>query len=167
MLSLTRKAGYGLIAMAHLAHYPGQRVSAREIALKNRLPVSLVMNVMKRLCAAGYVKSVRGAGGGYLLVGRPEDILIGPLLDEIDGPVRDSRCKREDRGLPPRPHDKPCPNTDTCPHANPVHLIHRKIRDFLQKVSLADIMSGQGNTSHQASDGTGENECSKGSDDGA
>lgn len=158
MLSLTRKAGYGLIAMAHLAHHPGQRSSAREIAQKHHLPISLLMNVMKNLCVAGYVKSVRGAGGGYYLLGRPEDILLGPLLDEIDGHVRDSRCKREEFGLPPRPHDKPCPESDTCPHANPVHLIHRKLRDFLQNVSLADIMGSQDNASHLASVDTVEND---------
>jgi len=165
MLSLTRKAGYGLIAMAHLAHHPGQRASAREIAHNHHLPVSLVMNVMKNLCAAGYVKSVRGAGGGYYLLDRPEDITIGPLLDVIDGHVRDSRCRREDRGLPPRPHDKPCPESNTCPHANPVHLIHRKLRDFLQNVSLADIMSNRGNASHLTSVAAAENDGAKGTND--
>lgn len=167
MLSLTRKAGYGLTAMAHLARRPGQRVSAREIARENRLPVSLVMNVMKRLCAAGYVESVRGAGGGYSLVRRPEDIILGPLLDEIEGTVRDSRCKREDLGLEPRPYGKACPDADTCPHGNPVHRIHRKLRDFLQNVSLADIMGSRGNMSGLASVGTGADDGSKETNDDA
>jgi len=48
MLSLTRKAGYGLIAMAHLAHHPGQRVSAREIA-QNPLARSSRLRAGERL----------------------------------------------------------------------------------------------------------------------
>jgi Rrf2 family protein len=155
MLSLTRKAAYGLIAMAHLARQGGQTVSARRIASENHLPVSLVMNVMKRLCAAGYVNSVRGAGGGYTLARRPEDIILGPLLDEIEGPVPDARCRRGDHGLTPRPPGQPCPDADTCPYGDPVHRVHRKLRDFLQNVALADIMSSRIDASHPAAEGIG------------
>jgi Rrf2 family protein len=167
MLSLTRKAAYGLIAMAHLACRGGQRVSAREIARENHLPVSFVMNVMKRLCAAGYVQSVRGAAGGYTLARRPEDIILGPLLDEIEGPVPDARCKRGDYGLAPRPPGQPCPDAETCPHGDPVHRVHRKLRDFLQNVALADIMSSRSDISRPATVGIGADDGPKETEDGA
>jgi len=167
MLSLTRKASYGLIAMAYLACRGGQRVSAREIARENHLPVSLVMNVMKRLCAAGYVRSVRGARGGYTLARRPEDIILGPLLDEIEGPVEDARCKRGDYGLAPRPPGQPCPDAETCPHGDPVHRVHRKLRDFLQNVALADIMSSRSDISRPAAEGIGADDESKETEDDA
>jgi Rrf2 family protein len=167
MLSLTRKASYGLIAMAHLARRGGKRSSAREIARENRLPVSLLMNVMKRLCAAGYVHSVRGAAGGYTLARRPEDIIIGPLLDEIEGPVEDARCKRGDDGLEPRPPGQPCPDADTCPHGDPVHRVHRKLRDFLQNVTLADIMSSQRDMPPSAAEGIGAGDGPKETEDDA
>lgn len=140
MLSLTRKASYGLVAMAHLACNEGRRISAREIAESNALPVTLVMNVLKQLCAAGYVESTRGVRGGYRLARRPDEIVLGPLLDEIEGVVEDACCKRADRGEPPRPAGEACPEADTCPHGNPVHRLHRQIRDLLQKLTLADIM---------------------------
>ncbi len=161
MLSLTKKASYGLITMAHLARRGGQRVSAREIARENHLPVAFVMNVMKRLCAAGYVQSVRGATGGYTLARRPEDIILGPLLDEIEGPVEDARCKRGDYGMTPRPLGKPCPDVETCPHGDPVHRVHRKIRDFLQNVALADIMGSRVDTSPPAAEGIGADDGPK------
>ena len=169
MLSLTRKASYGLIAMAYLACRGGQRVSAREIARENHLPVSLVMNVMKRLCAAGYVRSVRGARGGYTLARRPEDIILGPLLDEIEGPVEDARCKRGDGnpGLSPMPPGQPCPDAETCPHGDPVHRVHRKLRDFLQNVTLADIMSRRSGISRLASAGSGADDGPKETEDDA
>jgi len=167
MLSLTRKTAYGLIAMAHLARQGGHKVSARKIARENHLPVSLVMNVMKRLCAGGYVKSVRGAEGGYTLSRRPEDIVLGPLLDEIEGTVEDARCKRGDDGLAPRPPGQPCPDADTCPHADPVHRVHRKLRDFLQNVALADIMSSRNDTSRPAAAGSGASDAPKETEDDA
>ncbi len=167
MLALTRKASYGLIAMAHLARGGGNRASAREIARENHLPVSFVMNVMKRLCAAGYVESIRGAGGGYTLARRPEDIVLGPLLDEIEGPVEDARCKRGDDGLVPRPPGQPCPDAETCPHGNPVHRMHRMLRDFLQNVTLADIISGRSDISRPAAVGIGADDGPKETENGA
>ena len=143
MLSLTRKTSYGLIAMAYLACGGSKRISAREIAEKNALPVSLVRNVLKRLSAAGYVESSRGVRGGYRLARRPDEIILGELLDEIEGRVEDAECKRADRGLPPRPYGRPCPEADACPHGNPVHRLHRQIRDYLQNVTLADIMGNR------------------------
>lgn len=68
MLALTKKTGYGLIAMAHLAELPEGRVcSAREIAALYEIPAALLMNVLKALSSAGYVESFRGARGGYRL----------------------------------------------------------------------------------------------------
>jgi Rrf2 family protein len=153
--------------MAHLACRGGQRASARAIALENRLPVSLVMNVMKRLRSAGYVKSVRGAGGGYILARRPEDIILGPLLDEIEGPVEDALCKRGEDGLVPRPPGEPCPDAETCPHGDPVHRVHRKLRDFLQNVTLADIMGRRSDVSRPAGAGIGADGGPKEYEDGA
>jgi len=142
MLSLTRKSSYGLIAMAYLAHGNGRRISAREIAERNGLPVSLVMNVLKRLSSAGYVESVRGVNGGYRLARRPKDIVIGPLLDEVEGPVEEALCRREG-GRPARGPGEVCPEADRCPNGNPVHVLHRQIRDFLQNLTLADIMGNR------------------------
>ena len=66
MISLTKKTGYGLIALAHLATLPDEKVcSAREIAGRYDMPLSLLMNVLKELASAGYVDSVRGSHGGY------------------------------------------------------------------------------------------------------
>src|ERR1035437_1275386 len=86
MLSLTKKTGYGLIAMTHLAQLEAHEVaSAREIADLFGVPASLLMNVLKELAAAGYVESVRGAKGGYRLARRPEEINLADLVSAMEG----------------------------------------------------------------------------------
>lgn len=138
MLSLTKKAGYGLIAMTHLARLPDGRVAcAREISELFGVPASLLMNVLKELSAAGYVESVRGARGGYRLARSPEQINMADIVETLDGPVRLAECITVEAG-----EDDECTCTvmARCPISDPVHRIHRRLHDFLKKVTLAEII---------------------------
>ena len=69
MIVLTRKTDYALVAMAHLAHHPGEEgiSSARDIADRYHVPLPVLMNILKTLNREGLVISVRGARGGYRL----------------------------------------------------------------------------------------------------
>jgi len=137
MLSFSKKAGYGLIAMSYLAQLRDQEVaSAREIAERFGIPASLLMNVLKELAAAGYVSSVRGARGGYRLARSPDQIDLAHLVTALDGPIRLAECMQH------RPDAKThtCKIMDRCPIIDPVHRVQRKLSDFLKAVTLADIL---------------------------
>ena len=137
MLALTKKTGYGLIAMTHLARLEGDSVaSAREISEQFDVPLSLLMNVLKELLAAGYVESVRGAHGGYRLARRPREISLAGLITAIEGPIRLAECVA-DRVVA---DDEPCLLVDKCPIADPVHRVQRKLSDFFKTVTLAEIV---------------------------
>ena len=138
MLALTRKTSYGLIAMSHLATLQdGQVASAREISGLFGVPMSLLMNVLKELAAAGYVESTRGVHGGYRLARRPEEINLADLIASIERPVRQTECLSKRTG-----DNKECSLATMahCPIADPVHRVHRKLNDFLRKVTLAEIV---------------------------
>jgi Rrf2 family protein len=141
MLALTKKTGYGLIAMGHLAALPeGEVASASAIARQFGVPQALLMNVLKELAAAGFVQSVRGAGGGYRLARRPRDIRLSELTSAVEHPVRLTECVTKAAG------DKRCTREmmARCPVADPVHRFHRKLNDFLQNVTLEEILGGEG-----------------------
>jgi len=136
MLALTKKTSYGLVAMAHLARLEGGQVaSAQKIADLFGVPTSLLMNVLKELAAAGYVESVRGMHGGYRLARRPEEINLADLIASIERPVP-AQCVT-DPG-----NERECTGElmARCPIADPVHRVHRKLNDFLRKVTLAEIV---------------------------
>ena len=138
MLALTKKTGYGLIAMTHLVRLgEGQVASAREIAGEFELPTSLMMNVLKKLASAGYVESVRGARGGYRLAVRVEDVSLADLITALERPIRLAECVADGRKYD---DEAICPIVDRCPVAGPVHRVQRKLSDFLKQVSLADIV---------------------------
>ncbi len=140
MLSMTKKTGYGLIALTHLAKLPeGSLASAREIAEHYGIPQSLLMNILKELASAGYVNSVRGAHGGYSILKSPQEMNFVELMEILEGPMKFAEC------ITGSLHDsKPCHSMTSCPIADPIHRIHRKIRDYLSSLTLADIMSPDG-----------------------
>jgi len=139
MLAMTKKTGYGLIAMTRLAQLDGQEVaSAREISEQFGVPQSLLMNVLKELAAAGHVESVRGARGGYRLARDPHEITLADLIVAVEGPIRLAECVAGRDAVADR---QPCRIVDRCPIADPVHRVHRRLSDFLKTVTLAEIVN--------------------------
>ncbi|MFA6133002.1 MAG: Rrf2 family transcriptional regulator [Phycisphaerae bacterium] len=139
MLAVTKKTEYALVAMAHLAALGNEQVaSAREIAGLFGISQSLLMNVLKQLASAGYVESTRGSRGGYRLSRLPEEINLADLVTAIEGPLRQSDCILGSMG------DHQCSGSAmaSCPVADPVHRVQRKLRDFLKNVTLAEIAQG-------------------------
>jgi Rrf2 family protein len=65
MLRLSRKADYALISLGYLVEHENEVVSAREIAQRCKLPLPLLMNILKALHQRRVLRSVRGASGGY------------------------------------------------------------------------------------------------------
>ena len=137
MLAFTKKTGYGLIAMGYLGSLHGDNpASAGEIARRFGVSTAFLMNVLKELCAAGYVSSVRGVHGGYRLARRPEEITLWHLVTVLEGPVRLAECLTND----PIAREGTCKIMDRCPIADPIHRLQRKLSDFLKTVTLAEIV---------------------------
>ena len=138
MLAFTKKTGYALVAMTHLAHLgDGIVASAREIAEMFDIPTSLLMNVLKELAAAGYVESVRGAHGGYRLSARTDETTLADLVEVLEGPVRLAECITDEGA---GDAECTCEVMARCPVTDPVHRVQRRLNDFLKKVSLAEIV---------------------------
>jgi Rrf2 family protein len=137
MLALTRKTGYALAALSYLAGLPeGRLASARRIAERFDAPTALMMNVLKELAAAGCVESVRGARGGYRLAVAPEDVTLAQIVTVLEGPVRLAECVRDGR----RGRESRCQIVARCPVCGPIRRVHRRVKDLLEAVTLAELM---------------------------
>lgn len=133
MLTLTRKTEYALIAVSHLARVGQKVVSARDIAEEHSVPLPLLMNVLKRLNRTGYVTSVRGARGGYILAMRPAEISLADLIAAVEGPVHLTRCTN------PAKTRRTCDLTPTCPVRGSLVKVHERLTEFLSEVTIADL----------------------------
>ncbi|MCK4661176.1 MAG: Rrf2 family transcriptional regulator [Phycisphaerae bacterium] len=140
MVVLTRKAEYGLLAMVFLgrAFLRGEQASsAREIADQYKIPLSVLMNILKRLQRAGLVNSVRGPRGGYLLARPAESVTLDRVIRVIEGPIRVTRCME----LPDGADDRNCERSRWCPVRAAAQVIQEKIDNLFREITLADLVS--------------------------
>lgn len=138
MLLLTRKTDYALVAMVHLARRAEALVSAREIAGRSHLPLPVLMNILNALAHCGLVRSVRGSRGGYRLARRPEDVTLADIIEAIEGPVGLTMCGSATRGdFEPR-----CRLEASCLAREPARRVHRRLREFLSRITLAEMAAG-------------------------
>jgi Rrf2 family protein len=138
MLALTKKTEYALIAMSHLAARAKQIVSAREIAQASGLPLPILTNILKTLTHAGIVRSTRGASGGYGLAKQVDTVTLHELIEAIEGPFQLVQCALSGNGS--NNDRSPCELETSCPIRAPVYKIHDRLKDFLDGVTLADLM---------------------------
>ncbi len=135
MLALTKKTDYALIALNHLAGHRNQVANARAIAERYHIPAALLMNIMKLLTHHGFVRSVRGSKGGYVLALEPAAITLYQLIVAIEGPVEFVKCAEPLNA----DGESSCDLLEVCPVSRPVRKIHERLSQFLKEVSLAEI----------------------------
>ena len=137
MLALTKKTDYALIALAYLARQTGTLVSARELARLSHVPLPILTNVLKTLAHAGIVISERGASGGYSLARPARSISLHELIAVIEGPVHFVQCAPDENGAS---HRGGCDLEPCCAIRQPAHRVHGRLREFLESVSLAELV---------------------------
>lgn len=70
-------------------------VSLGAIAQRNGISENYLEQLIAALKKAGFVKSTRGAGGGYRLNKKAEDITVLKLLEVLEGPLDLVECGEE------------------------------------------------------------------------
>ncbi len=136
MLALTKKTDYALIALSYLARHMEGVVSARELANVSRVPLPILTNILKTLAHAGMVVGERGSAGGYSLARSAESISLHELIAAIEGPFQFVQCVP----VGPDSHRTPCELESCCSIRQPAHRIHGRLREFLESVTLAELV---------------------------
>lgn len=130
-MKLSTKGRYGLKAMFELAlHYGSGPVSLTMVSEKQRISVNYLEQLIAPLRKAGYVKSVRGAQGGYLLAKDPDEISVGDILKTLEGPLSPSECIENDS----------CSNSDQCVTKIVWEKIRDSINDVVDSITLKDMV---------------------------
>lgn len=87
-MRLSKKSEYALLALVQLAGSYGQDlITIQDIAEKSDIPKKYLEQILVLLKNTGYVKSVRGAQGGYKLAQDPQLTTVAEIVRLIDGPL--------------------------------------------------------------------------------
>lgn len=92
-MKISTKGRYGLRALIDIAQYseigpvPISSISARQDISERYL--EQLMALLKR---AGLIKSIRGAGGGYVLAKDVSEISVGDVLRALEGNLEPVEC---------------------------------------------------------------------------
>lgn len=96
-MKLSTKGRYGLRALIDLARYSGaEPVPISSISSRQEISERYLEQLMALLKKAKLVRSVRGAGGGYVLAKRAEEISVGDILRALEGKLEPAECAELD-----------------------------------------------------------------------
>lgn len=95
-MKITALEEYGLRCLLRVAEQTdGEAISAAEIADREGLSLSYTQKIMRVLSKGELVDSRRGAQGGYILNGAPEEITVGDAIRVLDAMFEvDDICQR-------------------------------------------------------------------------
>ncbi len=92
-MKISTKGRYGLRALIDLAQYSEvEPVSINSIATRQGISERYLEQLMTLLKKAGLVKSIRGAGGGYVLAKETSEISVGDVLRALEGSLDPVEC---------------------------------------------------------------------------
>ena len=92
-MKISTKGRYGLRALIDLAQYSEiEPVSISSIATRQGISERYLEQLMTLLKKAGLIKSIRGAGGGYVLAKDMSEVSVGDVLRALEGSLEPVEC---------------------------------------------------------------------------
>jgi len=92
-MRLSTKGRYGTRAMLELAfHYERDIIRVRDIAEEQEISAKYLEHFLTSLKSAGFIRSIRGAHGGYTLTMEPSRVRLGDILRVLEGTMAPVEC---------------------------------------------------------------------------
>ncbi len=84
-MKVTIKTDYACRALLELSfHWPNIKpLQLSEIAKRQKIPIKFLIHILIQLKNLGYIDSVRGKMGGYVLAKAPPEINFGKLMQDL------------------------------------------------------------------------------------
>ena len=135
-MKVTTKCRYSLRVLLDLAtHISEERPRMlKEIAKNQGVSEKYLSLLMIELRRAGFIASVRGAGGGYKLARPPKMIMLVDVLEIMDGPVAIVECLHQ---------PDCCPRSRRCSAQVLWTQINKQIRNVFIQYTLQDLLDLQ------------------------
>lgn len=134
MAMISTRGRYALRILLDLAEHQGESdyLPLKEVAERQEISEKYLESIVKSLVQAKILKGSRGKGGGYRLMKSPKECTLGSVLRLTEGDLAPVSCLEE--GV------VNCERASECPTLPTWMRLNSLIQQFLDSVSLADLM---------------------------
>lgn len=130
---VSTRGRYALRVMIDIAeHGNGKYTAMKSVAERQEISLKYMEKILPLLVSANLIEGVQGKGGGYRLTREPKDYSVSEILNVTEGtlaPVACLECGAE-----------ACKRTAECRTLPMWMELNRIVNDYLDKVTLADLM---------------------------
>ncbi len=131
-MKLSTRTRYGIRAIIELAGHEGNRpLQLKTIAERQEISVKYLEQLMSLLRSAGFVRSVRGSKGGYVLARPPAQITLSEVFRSLEGPVTTAECTED---------EDYCQRSVDCAAREVWLQVEAAIQGVLSGITLADLV---------------------------
>ena len=131
-MTISTKGRYALRIMMDLGSHIGETVKLKDIAARQEISEKYMEQIIAVLNKAGYVRSTRGAQGGYQLVKQPEDYTVGKILRLTEGSLAPVECLA-DNALP-------CDRNARCATVEIYKRIYDAVNGVIDHTTVQDLL---------------------------
>jgi Rrf2 family protein len=132
-MRVSKKTDYALRALFTLVdHFGGAPIPIRELARRNDVPKRFLEQIMLQLKAQGWVDSVAGVRGGYVLALNPGKITMGEVVRHFDGILAPIDCVSVS-GY------KRCSQESVCRFRRVFYDARNYVNDLMERATLAEV----------------------------
>ena len=141
-MRISTKGRYALRLMLDIAmnDAEGKPVRVKDIAKRQEVSGKYLEQIVSVLTKAGYLRSIRGPQGGYLLTKRPDEYTVGMILRLTEGSLSPVDCLEE--GAPV------CNRMDSCTTILLWRKLDDAIRGVVDHVTLQDLVDWSQEQNH-------------------
>ena len=133
-MRISTRGRYALRLMLDLAtNYTGKPIRLKDVAKRQGISDKYLEQIVTQLSRAGLVRSVRGAGGGYLLTREPEEYTVGEILRVLEGNLAPVSCVDQDDTCR-------CNRADRCVTVEVWRDIQAAVSSVVDRLTLADLV---------------------------
>jgi Rrf2 family protein len=131
-MRVTYKGDYALKTILSLSlNYRQGPLTIHAIAERFDIPLKFLEQILLALKRGGFVESLRGKSGGYILARRPSEIKLGEVIRFIDGPITPIACIDS--------HYQGCQDTASCVFKQVWKEVALATAKIVDNLSFADL----------------------------
>jgi len=131
-MKLSTRTRYGIRAILELAENYGKGpLQLRVIANSQEISAKYLEQLMALLKSAGFVRSIRGSKGGYILANAPNQIKLSDVFIALEGPVVTTECLE---------NNSYCERVADCVARQVWAEVQEAIMNVLQSKTLQDLV---------------------------